>query len=157
MAPKGCWVTTVKVPSSDAIILWSEKTAKFGVSIPQRLSLPLLWSLFEFSSFSVVVNKNVNKLLRLESVTSPMLWITWWNTPGAFSLHFCILQAIKNWRCRRPANKANNHIIGKLQCWRPMKTTKSQILSSLETVTNWSWTFTMEWCGCQQIKWDLQL
>jgi len=26
--------------------------------------------------------------------------------PLAFSLHFCILQAIKNWRYRRPRNKA---------------------------------------------------
>ena len=27
--------------------------------------------------------------------------------PQAFSLHFCVLQAIKNWRCRKPANEAS--------------------------------------------------
>ena len=29
--------------------------------------------------------------------------------PQAFSLRFCILQVIKNWRCRRPGNEANVH------------------------------------------------
>jgi len=30
--PKGCRVTSVKIPSSDAIISWSEKMALFGVA-----------------------------------------------------------------------------------------------------------------------------
>jgi len=44
MTPKGYRVTSIKIPSSDAIISWSEKTALFGVTpliftaIPQQLS-----------------------------------------------------------------------------------------------------------------------
>jgi len=48
----------------------------------------------------------MNKQLRLESVMSAMPWITWWNSPGLLP-PFCILQAIKKWRCRRPGNEAN--------------------------------------------------
>jgi len=33
MTPKGCWVTSMKIPSSDAIILWSKRMALFGVSL----------------------------------------------------------------------------------------------------------------------------
>ena len=82
--------------------------ALFGISyitaIPQRLSfkpeyvlqvgLTSPWKLFWFSSFSVTVDKNANKLLCLESVTSamPQIYVLGSNT---FSLHFCILQVIK--------------------------------------------------------------
>ena len=31
--PKGCWVISVKILSSDAIISWSEKTILFGVAL----------------------------------------------------------------------------------------------------------------------------
>jgi len=37
--------------------------------------------------------------------------------PLAFFLRFCILQAIKNWRCRRPRNKAStipHHLFWKI-------------------------------------------
>ena len=33
MTPEGCWLTSMKIPSSDAIISWSEKTALFGLLI----------------------------------------------------------------------------------------------------------------------------
>ena len=46
----------------------------------------------------------MNKLLRLESVTSAVPQITWG------SLRFCILQAIKNWRRRRPGNEARKSL-----------------------------------------------
>ena len=41
-----------------------------------RQSLPLLWNLFRFSSFSVTVHMNVNKLLCLESLIPAVLQIT---------------------------------------------------------------------------------
>ena len=33
--------------------------------------------------------------------------------PHAFSLHFCTLEAIKNWRCGRPENEVT---LSQLQC-----------------------------------------
>jgi len=60
MTQRSCGVTSMEIPSSDAITSWSKKTAVFGVAplIPQP-------------SLSVV-----NKLLHLESVTSGMSQIT---------------------------------------------------------------------------------
>ena len=43
--------------------------------------------------------------MHLESVMSAMLC----KIPQAFSLRFCILQAIKTWRRRRPGNEASIH------------------------------------------------
>ena len=109
---KGYRVTSVKIPSSDGIMSCSEKTALFGVhhlyySHPQQLSFTgrTYLSSGRFSSYSVM---DMNKLLHLESVASAMPRIMWWNSPGLFSLHFCILQTIKKlevW-CRRPGNEA---------------------------------------------------
>jgi len=62
--------------------IWSFTT--YITTIPQWLSFEpryvlqvglLFWNLFRFSSFSVTVDTNVNKLLHLESVTSAMPWI----------------------------------------------------------------------------------
>ena len=70
--------------------IWS--CTAYITAIPQRLSFepgyilqagltsPL--NLFQFSSFSVTVDVNVNKLLHLESVTSAVPRIMWWNSPG---------------------------------------------------------------------------
>ena len=84
--------------------------ALFGISyitaIPQWLSfkpkyvlqvgLTSPWNLFWFSSFSVTVDKNVNKLLCLESVTSAVPLIYVLRFPGSnTSLCFCVLQVIK--------------------------------------------------------------
>ena len=63
--------------------IWS--FTAYITAFPQRLifepryvlqvGLTLLWNLFQFSSFSVTVDMKVNKLLRLESVTSAVLRI----------------------------------------------------------------------------------
>ena len=98
----------MKAQRSDTIISWCKKDGTFGISyitaIPQRLSFKpeyvlqvgltsiSLW----FSSFSVTVDKNVNKLLCLESVTSAVPLIYVLRFPGSnTSLRFCILQVIK--------------------------------------------------------------
>ena len=90
MTPKSCWVTR------------REKTALFGVApliisaIAQQLSFEIclqvgliLWNVFQFCIFSEAVDKNVNRLLHLESVMSAMPWITWCDSPGLlpFLLH----------------------------------------------------------------------
>ena len=54
-------------------------------------------------SFLASLQLNINKPLRQESVMSGVSCIT---IPQAFPLHFCILQAIKTWRCMRPGNEA---------------------------------------------------
>jgi len=66
----------VKIANSDAIILWSEKAALFGV-IPLicfRTSGLLLWNLFRFSNFSIVMDTNVNKLFvsRIHDISRTM-------------------------------------------------------------------------------------
>ena len=96
--------------------IWS--CTAYIIAIPQRLSFEPRYVLQVGLSFplellpaqvnlSVGLNKNMNKLLCLESATSAVLQIMWScdKIPLAFSLHFCILQAIKNWRCRGPGNK----------------------------------------------------
>ena len=103
--PKGCWVTSVKVQRSDAIISWCKKDGTIWNflyhSHPSQYMLQVgltsPWNLFWFSSFSVTVDKNVNKLLCLESVTSAVPRIYLLRFPGSntFSLCFCILQVIK--------------------------------------------------------------
>ena len=90
MTPKSCWVTR------------REKTALFGVApliisaIAQQLSFEIclqvgliLWNVFQFCIFREAVDKNVNRLLHLESVMSAMPWITWCDSPGLlpFLLH----------------------------------------------------------------------
>ena len=85
-----------EIPSSDTIIWWSEMTALFGVaplkfyhSHPSAVKLRTricftgrTYLSSGFSSFSVTVTMNVNKLLCLESMTSAVPQITWWNSPG---------------------------------------------------------------------------
>jgi len=48
----------------------------------------------------------------------------------AFSLHFCILQAIKNWRCRRPGNEARNYLLRVIN-WETLSST--ELLQPLES------------------------
>ena len=70
--------------------IWSCATcATYITVIPQWLSfVPGYFlqvgfgSLFQFSSFSVAMDINVNKPLCLESVKSAVSWITWWNSLG---------------------------------------------------------------------------
>ena len=82
-----------------------------------RYDLPLLWNLFRFSSFSVTMTTSVNKLLRLESVTSAVPRITWWNSPGLLP-PFLHTASDQNWKCRRPGNEARFDPRNDLVLWR---------------------------------------
>ena len=85
---KGYRVTSVKILSSDAIISWNEKTVYLELhclyhSHPSAAKLQTqiyfagrTYLSSGFSSFSVTVTMNVNKLLCLESMTSAVPQIT---------------------------------------------------------------------------------
>ena len=76
MILKGNRVTSVKITSSDSIISWSDKTALFRVvllvSQPVKLQTPIYFTGRTYWNFFVTMDTNVNKLLRLESMTSAM-------------------------------------------------------------------------------------
>ena len=66
--------------------IWS--CTAYITAITRGLSEPR--NLFQFCSFSVAVDKNVNKLLHLESMTPALPWVTS-TIPKAFSLCFSLV------------------------------------------------------------------
>jgi len=68
--------------SCTAYITATPQQLSFEPGYVLQVGLTLLWNLFRFFSFFVTVDTNVNELLLLESVTSAVPRITWWNSLG---------------------------------------------------------------------------
>ena len=94
MNPKGCWVTSVKIANSDAIISWSEKAALFGLhrSYLSHPSAIKIWT-------QVYV---LGLILSMTSVAPRIMW----SNSLSLLLPFLHIASDQKLEVRRPGNEA---------------------------------------------------
>ena len=121
MTPKGYWVTGVKIPSSDAIISWSESqhylelprlyhSHPSAVKLRTRTCFTGRAYLYSGTCFNSLASRGyeceyafASRVCDISCAADHVM-----KFPRPSPSIFCILQVIKHWRCRRPGNEATN-------------------------------------------------